>query len=305
MANQLNLKQIDAFRWVMISGSTSQAAQFLNVSQPAISRLLHNFEAQVDYQLFIRRGGRLHPTPEAEALLRAIERVYPGLTHLNNLMQNTAMADKGLIRIISTMPLMQRLVPEALFEFHKKMPNICSSVRTIVKREIREWLDGQQFDIGLATLPVDYPDTNIIPLASLNSVCVMPFDHKLSDRDVVHAQDLANEPFISIIPDTVLRHRVDKVFEELGVERALITETQTAASICDMTVAGLGISVVDVFSASAFSDKGILLKPFRPAIKLNFGLLLPVQRPQSEAVKTLIDALLTIAGDFEENYKCF
>ena len=75
MSGALNLKQIDAFRWVMISGSTSQAAEILNVSQPAVSRLIHNFEGQVDYQLFIRRGGRLHPTPEAEALFRGIERV--------------------------------------------------------------------------------------------------------------------------------------------------------------------------------------------------------------------------------------
>lgn len=305
MSYQLNLKQIDAFRWVMISGSTSQAARILNVSQPAISRLVHNFEAQVDYQLFIRRGGRLHPTPEAEALFRAIERVYPGLTHLSNLMQNIALADSGLVRVISTMPMMQRLVPEALFEFHKEMPQIRSSVRTIVKREIREWLDGQQFDVGLATLPVDYPDANIIPLASLNCVCVMPVEHELSRRDVIHAEDLKNEPFISIIPDTVLRHQVDKVFDEKDIERVMITETQTAASICDMVVAGLGVSVVDVFSASAFSDKGIIIKPFRPTINLKFGLLLPVQRPQSEAVKTLINNLLALAEEFEKSYQNF
>lgn len=305
MAGALNLKQIDAFRWVMISGSTSQAATTLHISQPAVSRLIHNFEEQVDYQLFIRRGGRLHPTPEAEALYRGIERVYPGLTHLSNLMQNIALTDSGLIRIIATMPMVQRLVPEALKVFHEEMPQIQLSVKTIVKRELREWLDGQQFDIGLATLPVDYPAANVMPLASLNCVCVLPPGHRLSEAPVVTAADLANESFISIIPDTVLRRRVDQVFDELGVERQLMIETQSGAAICDMVAAGLGVSIVEVFTASAFADKGVILKPFRPAITLQFGMLLPVQRPRSHAVETLIEALRERAKGFEESFRNF
>ena len=305
MSGALNLKQIDAFRWVMISGSTSQAAAILNVSQPAVSRLIHNFEGQVDYQLFIRRGGRLHPTPEAEALFRGIERVYPGLTHLSKLMQNIALTDSGLIRIIATMPMVQRLVPEALRAFHEQMPQIRISVKTIVKRELREWLDGQQFDVGLATLPVDYPAANILPLASLNCACVLPPEHPLGEAEVVYAQDLAQEPFISIIPDTVLRRRVDQVFDQLGVQRRLMIETQSGAAICDMVAAGLGVSVVEVFTASAFADKGVIVKPFRPAINLQFGLLMPVQRPQSHAVETLIDALRERARGFEESYRAF
>ncbi len=305
MAGALNLKQIDAFRWVMISGSTSQAASILNVSQPAVSRLIHNFEAQVDYQLFIRRGGRLHPTAEAEALFRGIERVYPGLTHLSNLMQNIALTDSGLVRVIATMPMIQRLIPEALVKFQKQMPRIRVSVKTIVKRELREWLDGQQFDIGLATLPIDYPAANITHLASLNCVCVLPPEHRLTHVPVVKAEDLNNEAFISIIPDTFLRRRVDQVFERLGIQRRLTIETQSGAAICDLVAAGLGVSVVDVFTASAFADKGVVMKPFLPAIKLDFGLLLPVQRPQSRAVDTLIAALQERAKGYEQSFRSF
>jgi DNA-binding transcriptional LysR family regulator len=305
MSGSLNLKQIDAFRWVMISGSTSQAAAILNVSQPAVSRLIHNFEGQVDYQLFIRHGGRLHPTAEAEALFRGIERVYPGLTHLSSLMKSISLADSGLIRVIATMPMVQRLVPEALKAFHEQLPQIQLSVKTIVKRELREWLDGQQFEIGLATLPVDYPAANIIPLASLNCVCVLPPGHRLSEADFVAPTDLANEQFISIIPDTVLRRRVDQVFNELGVERQLNIETQSGAAICDMVAAGLGVSIVEVFTASAFADKGVILKPFRPAIRLQFGMLLPVKRPPSHAVEVLIEALRDRAKGFEESFRNF
>lgn len=298
MSGTLNLKQIDAFRWVMISGSTSEAAKILNVSQPAISRLIRNLEGQVNYPLFERRGGRLHPTPEAETLFGGIERVYPGLTHLSTLMRNISLADGGLIRLVSTMPLMQRLIPEALALFHEQRPDIKISLRTIVKRELREWMDGQQFDIGLATLPVDYPASMIKPLASFNCVCVMPGHHRLAQNDVVTAQDLADEPFISIVPDTTLRLKVDRLFADLGIERRLTVETQSGAAICDLVAAGLGVSVVEVFTASGFKDKGVVLKPFRPKIKLDFGLLLPVQRPPSRPAELLIKTLQDRARTF-------
>jgi len=220
-------------------------------------------------------------------------------------MQNISLADSGLIRVIATMPMVQRLVPEALKAFHEQLPQIQLSVKTIVKRELREWLDGQQFEIGLATLPVDYPAANIIPLASLNCVCVLPPGHRLSEADFVAPTDLANEQFISIIPDTVLRRRVDQVFNDLGVERQLNIETQSGAAICDMVAAGLGVSIVEVFTASAFADKGVILKPFRPAIRLQFGMLLPVKRPQSHAVEVLIEALRDRAKGFEESFRNF
>ena len=220
-------------------------------------------------------------------------------------MPKNALTDSGLIRIIATMPMVQRLVPEALRVFHEQMPQIRISVKTIVKRELREWLDGQQFDVGLATLPVDYPAANIMPLASLNCACVLPPEHRLKNAEVVNAEDLAHEPFISIIPDTVLRRRVDRVFDQLGVQRRLMIETQSGAAICDMVAAGLGVSVVEVFTASAFADKDVIVKPFRPAINLQFGLLLPVQRPQSHAVEALIDALRSRAEGFEESYRRF
>jgi DNA-binding transcriptional LysR family regulator len=302
LLGSLNLKQIEAFRWVMISGSTSQAAAILNVSQPAISRLIHNLEAQVRYRLFLRQGGRLQPTPEAEALFRGVERVYPGLAHLSTLMQNIALSDAGLVRIVATVPMIQRLIPEALARFRARMPDIRISVKTMVRRELREWLDGQQFDIGLATLPLDYPAASTVQLASLDCVCVLPPGHRLAEAPVVRAADLARETFISIVPDTVLRMRVDEVFERLGVERDLAIETQSGASICNMVAAGLGVSVVDVFTASGFTRHGLVAKPFLPGIRLDFGLLLPVRRPRSGPVDAMIDAMQESARAFEETH---
>jgi len=63
----MNDRQINAFRHVMRHGSITAAAQALNVSQPAVSRLIADLERQLGFALLIRSGGRSTPTAEAHA----------------------------------------------------------------------------------------------------------------------------------------------------------------------------------------------------------------------------------------------
>src|SRR5256885_16706891 len=65
----MNFKQLEAFQAIMLSGSTTGAAERLGLSQPGISRLLAQLEQDLGLRLFIREKGRLVPTQEAEALL--------------------------------------------------------------------------------------------------------------------------------------------------------------------------------------------------------------------------------------------
>ncbi|SDL63126.1 DNA-binding transcriptional regulator, LysR family [Modicisalibacter muralis] len=304
MAVRVNLKQIDAFRAVMIAGSTSEAAGLLNVSQPAVSRLLQNLESYIDFRLFIRQNGRLYPTPEAEALLHEVEQVYSGLDHLSSVMKNIKLLEGGHLRIVVSTPMAQRLLPEVLAQFQEQRPDIRVSIRIVVKREMPKWLDAQQFDVALVTFPVDYPSAHLLHLASVNGVCVLPPGHRLCDKPMVRAEDLAEEHFISIISDTILRMKVDQAFAGLGVQRKQMRiETQSGASICNLVAAGLGVSIVDPFTASALDGKGLVMKPFRPIIGFDFGVLLPIQRPRSQLVDEFIEVVREQARAFEESHE--
>lgn len=65
----MNLRQIEAFRAVMIAGTATEAAKLLHTSQPAISYLIRQFERTLDLTLFQLHRGRLPPTPEASPSL--------------------------------------------------------------------------------------------------------------------------------------------------------------------------------------------------------------------------------------------
>ena len=99
---KLTFRQIEVFQAVITASSLSEAAQFLGVSQPAVSRLVADFEAQVGFLLFQKSGRALQATPEAWLLLEEVRRAYSGLDRVRE--AATAIRDfrDGKLDLIAT-----------------------------------------------------------------------------------------------------------------------------------------------------------------------------------------------------------
>ena len=80
----MNVKQLEAFKAIMRSGSTTAAAARLDLSQSAVSRLLTQLEAELGLELFAREKGRLIPTPEAIGLLDSVEDAVDGVQRVQH-----------------------------------------------------------------------------------------------------------------------------------------------------------------------------------------------------------------------------
>src|SRR4051812_19207609 len=78
----MNLREIEAFRAVMLCGTASRAAEMLNISQPAITKALQALERSINFDLFERTKGRLVPTPEGQLFFREVEQSFVGLARL-------------------------------------------------------------------------------------------------------------------------------------------------------------------------------------------------------------------------------
>ena len=61
-------RQIEAFRALMVSGSMTEAAQYLSVTQPAVSKIISQLESELGFSLFERRQGKLSPTDDGYIL---------------------------------------------------------------------------------------------------------------------------------------------------------------------------------------------------------------------------------------------
>src|ERR1700723_2609992 len=76
---RINSRQVEAFRAMMLTGSVTEAARLMAVTQPAASRQLRDFQSLLKMQLFERRGTGLVPTAAASALYTEVARSFVGL----------------------------------------------------------------------------------------------------------------------------------------------------------------------------------------------------------------------------------
>lgn len=60
----MKFRQLEAFHYVMISGSAVRAAELMQITQPAVSRSIAELEASLGFPLFDRVRGRMVPTTE-------------------------------------------------------------------------------------------------------------------------------------------------------------------------------------------------------------------------------------------------
>ncbi|HCW46444.1 MAG TPA: LysR family transcriptional regulator, partial [Erwiniaceae bacterium] len=163
---------------------------------------------------------------------------------------------------------------------------------------LEEWLSAQRHDLGLTETHVTPAGTERIELLTLNEVCVLPAQHPLAARRVLTPQDFAGESYISLSRSDSYRQLLDALFHEQGVQRRMVMETHSAASVCAMVRAGVGISVVNPLTALDYAASGVVIRRFSVEVPFTVSLIRPLHRPASALVNAFSQHLQKEAAQF-------
>lgn len=293
MISTLSLLHYAAFRAIMLTGTVSGAAELLGRSQPAVSRLLDKLEYELGLSLFERRKGQVTPTPVAHLLLDEIERAYVSLEALSSFSSRLARGEGGEISLAVMPALGINFVPHLLGKFRKEWPHtkVIMSVRLSVK--IEEWAAAQQIDFGLAETPFRRSGFRTEIFSDAPYIVAVPRDHPLADRSHLAPADLRQGPFISWTSFVSARHLIDQALQSSSVKVDAAYETTFSISAYEMVKHGIGIAIIDPYTAVEQLDDRVRLIPFAPKIPFNVALL----RPESRAANPAADALLELMAE--------
>lgn len=288
----MNLRQLEAFRAVMLSGSVTQAAQSLNLSQPAVSKMLSDLEHQLGFRLFQRsRGSALTITPEADAFFYEVERSFSGIAALKRVAEDIRNMATGTLRIAALPALAVSFLPRVIGAFRETHPGVTVQLQTRSSSTVRQWMANQQFDIGLATPARELPGIRMERFLRCPGACVLPPGHRLAAKEVIRPADLEGEAFISLALEDGARHRIDRIFEDAGVNRNMVIETQYAMTICALVMQGLGCSILNPVTASDYAERGLLVRRFMPEVFFEYMIFTPRLRPISQVAVAFIAML--------------
>ena len=297
---RLTHRHIEVFRTVMLAGQVTRAAELLHTSQPTVSRELARLEQLLGYPLFERDKGRMRPTVRAMALLEEVEASFVGLdriaAHALSLQQYT----RGRLQLACLPALAQALLPEALAKFSHASPEASVSLLPMESLQLETALTEQRVDLGLSEHDAAPEACLQQPLLRSQEVCVLPSGHALAAQACLAPTDFEGLPFVSLAPGDPYRQRIDQAFADAGVTRQMRVESASAASVCAMVLAGLGVALVNPVTAQSMAGHGLVLRRFAVPIAFNVNLVLPQWRAVHPLREALSAALLSTAGQLQQ-----
>jgi len=288
---ELNPRQLEAFRLVMIAGSMTLAAEMLKISQPAVSRLIKDLETAIGMRLFRREGNRLIAGAEAQILFAEVDRFHVGVERIGRVARDLRSARTGSLRVASMTALSLTYLTEGVRRFRAEHPEVEISLEALNSRNTLQAVSTQQVDIGFMQIGGEYPGLEVIPVPELYASCMVPARHALARRGAVRLRDLIGQQLISLGRNSPLRARIDLALAGAGVECARPIETSLGHSACALVAEGLGIAIVDPFTAAHWAGQGLVRRRLSPAVPFEFSMVLPAHRPRPAVVSRFIDVM--------------
>jgi DNA-binding transcriptional LysR family regulator len=265
--SELSIRQVEAFRALMQWRTVTRAAHALGVSQPAVSRLLADFEASVGFALFERAQGRLLPTGEAHALHTEVERAFSGFARVVQAATQIREQRRGALCIAGAPELGPDFLPRVTAAFAQEHEGVDVTLLTLEPALALERVAAQRCDLAFVGDDTAPRGVRLERLGLWPMRCIVPRGHRLARKRAISAADCQGEPFVSFAEGTQARVRIDRVFSESGVTRLAGVEADLAQAVVTLVEAGRGVALVDPLTAAAASAR-VVVKRFAPALEV-------------------------------------
>jgi len=292
----MNLRQVEIFCAVMRCRTIVAAAFELGVTQPAISSAIKHMEAQLSLKLFERVGNRLVPTQDARMLHHDAEPLHAMSQALSVKVQDLRHSRRGHLRVLSTQAMARSIGARALSTFLARRADVHVFFEVRRVEGVVESIESGFADLGMALAPSPRPGIRIERITSGSMVVALPHGHGLARRVALTPDDLQHERLIGMETAAPLGGMVRQAFDGAGAFYRPVIEVRHAATACMLVEQGLGIAVVDPFSAATEYCWQIETRPFLPEIELPACVMHLDSRPLSRLAAQFLADLRGIAA---------
>jgi DNA-binding transcriptional LysR family regulator len=287
----MRLRHIEIFHAIYTTGSITNAAKILHVSQPSVSKVLSHAELQLGFNLFDRVKGRLIPTEEAEMLFDEVDKIYQQMRSIKNTAQNIKKSEFGSIVLGVTPALGFDAIPNVIANYHQDYSNVTFDIQTIHNDAVMQSLLEHKCDLAILFSPHSMPGVTSIPLAESELVIVYPKEKFPDCPDKLTLTQVCDSEFIDISDSGPLADMLwaRAMEENIGLTSSIKVQTYFIAA--RLVTRGLGVCVVDRYTAEGNLSDNVAIASFEPALTFNINAVHLENRAKSKVIDEFIPYL--------------
>ncbi|RSL31426.1 LysR family transcriptional regulator [Salibacterium salarium] len=296
----MEIKQLRYFLEVYREESFSKASEKMHISQPALSKVIHQLEEELGIRLFDRSTRHLKISEEGEMMRVHAQKVLRDVEDLEKAADEIRLRKKGSFKFGLPPVIGSSFFPNIIASFRKQYPEADMHIVEEGAKIMEQSLLEGKIDVGVAILPVDHEPFEIRPIIERELLLVVSAEHPLANRDTVKMKELHDENFLMFRQGFSLYDRVREACIQAGFEPNVVNESTQWDFLLKMAGENMGIAFLPetVFEKADLSKVSIL-SITEPSIHWNLALIWRKQSYQSHAAKEWVDF---VERTFEEKY---
>lgn len=223
IARKLKFYQLIVYAQVLENGSILRAAQALNLTQPSVTKVIHELEAYFGAPLLVRGNRGVTATPLGERILQRSKSFIADLRLLTDEVNAFLEGSAGHVIVGTLISASAWLLPRAAQLLKQKAPKVLLSLRVGQMDQLFPALADGELDLVVGRVPDDWNFRNESPLLKVEplyreALCVVAgARHPMHRKRSIKFADLHDYPWVLPTRDSFLRRTADAVFAEAGL----------------------------------------------------------------------------------------
>lgn len=287
----MNLRHIEVFHAVYVNGSVSAAARMLNVSQPSVSKVLRHAESLLGFALFHRTSGRLVATEDAHALFKEVAEIQDRVYGLREASRNLKRGTGARLKVSALPAISLDALPGTVALFLRSHPQVRFDLQTIHHEDLLRRLYERETDLAIA---YEVPAGSALGARKLGSGELVVLYREVDMPGAPERIDLAalaGRPLISLAASGPIGALFSAEALARGIELEEVVSARTFHIATALVRHGVGLTVVDNFTARASLTPGLAMRPLANPLRFDVNAMYLQDRPPTALATDFLKAL--------------
>lgn len=296
----MEIRVLRYFLTIAREGSITNAANFLHVTQPTLSRQIKDLEDELGQKLFMRGSHNMTLTPEgmilrkrAEEIISMVDKTEEEFNSMENVVGGDIYIGGGETDAI-------KLVAQVAKDLRSNYPDIHYHLYSGNAEDVTERLDKGLLDFGILIQPADITKYDYLNLPARDVWgVVMRKDSPLAEKKSIRKEDLINIPLICSRQAMSQRSKNEFVewfgedFDKLDV----VTTFNLVYNAAIMVEAGIGYAITIDKIANTAESSNLCFRPLEPRIDSGLNIIWKKYQIFSSAAELFLERLRESFGD--------
>jgi DNA-binding transcriptional LysR family regulator len=240
----MNLKQLEIFHHFCRFKNISRTAEYLHVTQPAVSQQLSAFESEAGVKLFCREANGYRLTETGEALFLLSKPIFLRLGQIEDVLGKARKATAERLRIGTTKAYAHTVMPDLIAKFQEKYPYIQVHLSEGNSADLLNRIRNRKEDLVVVARTKYHSGLKGIPFAKADFTLVARPDHHLVLKSPVSIKSLKGETMIIREHGSGCRKAILEKLHQFGVEPSVLVESESLSFILAYVERKKGLSFI-------------------------------------------------------------